>query len=76
MTSLLQSQRAQLAIDTGLTSSDFGRIRQDIGAEVSSFEMPEPVINVYNEWDGEKVVSYVERGNARKSRITDGFGGK
>lgn len=73
---IIDTQRTQFAFDTGLSGSDFGRIRHDIGAEVSNFENPEPVINVYNDWDGEKVVSYVERGNAKRSRITDGFGGK
>lgn len=73
---LIEPQRTQFAFDTSLSSSDFGRIRHDIGAEVSDFEMAEPVINVYNEWDGEKVVTYVDRNNANRTRITDGFGGK
>lgn len=68
--------QTSFAFDTGLTTSDFGRIRHDVGAEVSSFEMPQPIINVYNEWDGEQVRTYVERGNARNSRLTDGFSGK
>lgn len=72
---MIEPQRTQFAFDAGLSTSDFGRIRHDVGAEVSGFEM-DPTINVYNEWDGEKVVSYVERGNAKKSRITDGFYGK
>lgn len=76
MTDLLSMDTPMLAFDTSLNKSDFGRIRQDIGAEVSSYEKQEPIINVYNEWDGEKVVSYVEQGSARRSRITDGFGGK
>lgn len=67
----------QFAAFEGLqvSANGFTQIRQDIGAE-SNFEMPQPIINVYNEWDGEQVRTYVERGNARNSRITDGFGGK
>lgn len=73
---MIEPLNTQLAFDTGLTSSDFGRIRHDIGADLSSYEMPQPIIIVKNEWDGEQVRTYVERGNARNSRITDGFGGK
>lgn len=72
---MIEPQRTQFAFDAGLSTSDFGRIRHDIGAEVSNFEM-DPTINVINTWDGEKVVSYVERGSAKRLRITDGFGGK
>lgn len=73
---MIEPKRTEFAFDTSVSNADFGRIRHEFGAEVSDFEMKDPVINVYNEWDGEKVVSYVERGNAKRSRITDGFYGK
>jgi phage-related protein len=72
----IEPQRMQMAFDSSISKSDFGRIKHEFGAEVSNFEVPDPVINVYNEWDGEKVVSYVERGNAKRTRLTDGFYGK
>ncbi|MGM0903059.1 MAG: phage tail protein [Bacillota bacterium] len=76
MSSMLAMDSQRLAFDASVNSADFGRIQHTFGAEISEYEKPDPVINVYNEWDGEKVVSYVERGSAKRSRITDGFYGK
>lgn len=81
MNSLLSSpqiadMQANASLNTAINSSDMRAVRHSFSADIQDMETPDPTINVYNEWDGEKVVSYVERGNAKRTRITDGFYGK
>ena len=80
MTNLLQPQRTEFAYDTGLSGSDFGRIRHDIGAEVSNFERESRPLEVPVILNGEEIarasIKDINRINTGQSRLTDGFGGK
>ncbi|WP_191556615.1 phage tail protein [Metabacillus idriensis] len=72
----MANMQASASLNTAISSSDMKAMKHSFSADIEDMETPDPTINVYNEWDGEKVVSYVERGNAKRSRITDGFYGK
>lgn len=73
----LANMTASASLDTSVSRADMGVVRKSFAAEIDSGDdAGQPVINVYNEWDGDKVVARVERTTAKKSRLTDGFYGK
>jgi phage-related protein len=72
----IANMQATASLSAVVKPSDIKALKHSFSADVADMETPDPTINVYNEWDGEKVVSYVERGNAKRTRITDGFYGK
>jgi phage-related protein len=73
---MVEPQRTSLAFDTSLSSSDFGRVQHDFGAQMDDFELPEPVTIVYNNVDKRGITSMVETQSARETRVQQGFSRK
>lgn len=67
---------ASAQLDTSVNRADMGVVRHAFAAEVDSVEQNEPAIYVTNELVGDKILTTVNRGQARQSRLSDGFYGK
>jgi phage-related protein len=70
---MIEPQRTSLAFDTSLSSSDFGRVQHDFGAQMDDFELPEQKVIVYNNVDKRGITSMVETQSARETRVQQGF---
>ncbi|MFS0560142.1 hypothetical protein AB1K91_05335 [Terribacillus sp. 179-K 1B1 HS] len=73
---MIEPQRTSLAFDTSLSSSDFGRVQHDFGAQMDDFELPEQPIYVINNVDKRGITSMVETESARNTRLQQGFSRK
>lgn len=72
----MADMRASAQLDTSLNRADMGVVRKSFAAEIDSGEQEEPAIYVTNELVGDKILTHVNRGQAKQSRLTDGFYGK
>jgi phage-related protein len=52
---MVEPQRTSLAFDTSLSSSDFGRVQHDFGAQMDDFELPENNSEIILELDGRQI---------------------
>lgn len=72
----LANLNASANLDTSVSRADMGVVRKSFAAEIDSGEDTQPAIYVTNELVGDKILTVVNRGQAKKSRLTDGFYGK
>lgn len=72
----LANMNASANLDTSVSRADMGVVRKSFAAEIDSGEDTQPAIYVTNELVGDKILTVVNRGQAKQSRLTDGFYGK
>ncbi|ANU28460.1 phage tail protein [Planococcus versutus] len=72
----MANMSASAQLNTSVSRADMGVVRHAFAAEVDSVEQNEPAIYVTNELVGDKILTTVNRGQARQSRLSDGFYGK
>ena len=72
----LANLNASANLDTSVSRADMGVVRKSFAAEIDSGEDTQPAIYVTNELVGDKILTVVNRGQAKQSRLTDGFYGK
>lgn len=72
----LANMNASANLDTSVSRADMGVVRKSFAAEIDSGDDTQPAIYVTNELVGDKILTVVNRGQAKQSRLTDGFYGK